>query len=93
MKDEEDFENESVLKECSLACQKHDVPCPFNSCKNWINYEKDHNCDLISIEKNGEMTFREIGERLGVSYVRVKQIESAAIKKIKKLVSKQVFPD
>ena len=36
----------------------------------------------MAIYENGPMTLREIGERLGISFARVKQIEKAALKKI-----------
>ena len=72
------------LKLCSTACISNDVECPFKECKHWIEYPGDHNCDLISIEKNGGMTLRDIADRLKVSFVRIKQIEDLAIKKLTK---------
>tara|TARA_R110002153_G_scaffold1580_16_gene8140 strand:+ start:3325 stop:3477 length:153 start_codon:yes stop_codon:yes gene_type:complete len=39
---------------------------------------------MIAVQKNGAMTLREIGDRLGVSFVRVKQIESEILKKLDK---------
>jgi hypothetical protein len=83
---EEIEENFSTLKGCSQACMDNNVSCDFKDCEFWINYGEDNNCDLISIQKHGQMTLREVGERLGVSYVRIKQIEDVAIKKIKKSV-------
>lgn len=88
---DEETQEGYVLSECAKACEDNNVSCPFKECKHWINFEKDKNCDLISIQKCGELTLREVGERLGVSYVRIKQIESNAIKKIKKLGSKQIL--
>ena len=89
----EDDEVEQVyeLKGCASACEQNGITCPFDECEHWMKWEQDNNCDLIAIKKNGEMTLREIGERLGISYVRVKQIESAAIKKIKKHLSKELL--
>jgi DNA-directed RNA polymerase sigma subunit (sigma70/sigma32) len=49
----------------------------------WINYPDEQNCCLISIYQNGTMTLREIGERIGVSFARIKQIETQAISKMK----------
>lgn len=83
MKTKKKKNKNSVLKECSKACLDKQIECPFKECGYWIDYQDDKNCDLISIEKYGSMTLRQIGERLGVSYVRIKQIESAAIKKLK----------
>ena len=63
---------------------KENCPCKEKSCRHWINYEEDNNCCLITIDKNGRITLREVAERLGVSYVRIKQIEDKAILKLKK---------
>jgi len=50
----------------------------------WIDYEDDHNCALIAIEKNGDMTLHEVAERLNISYVRVKQIQDKTLQKVGK---------
>jgi hypothetical protein len=60
-------------------------------CRNHINYPEDHNCCLISVEKHGQLTLREIAERMGISYVRVKQIEDAAIRKLTKQVGEDGY--
>jgi len=57
--------------------------CKEESCRYWIDYKDDLNCTLICAEKNGPLTLREISKRLGVSFVRVKQIEEKAMKKIR----------
>ena len=72
-----------TIKECAQACLDNEVECEFGDCKHWIRFGEDNNCDLVAIKKNGPLTLRQVGERLGVSYVRIKQIEDAAIKKIK----------
>jgi hypothetical protein len=72
------------LLECSRICHQHKVSCYDNDCKFWIDYKEEQNCTLISIYENGRMTLREVAERLGISFARVKQIETQAIEKIKK---------
>ena len=62
---------------------KKNKSCDIKECKYFIDYKKDFNCCLVSIYENGPMTLREIGERIGVSFARIKQIESEALKKIK----------
>jgi len=52
------------MKECSNSCIKNEETCPFKECKHWINFDEDHNCDLISINRHGAMTLREIAPRL-----------------------------
>ncbi len=70
------------MKGCLQACIKHNVTCPIEECKYWIEYEKDLNCSLESIRKNDSMTLREVADRLKISYVRVKQIQDQAMSKI-----------
>lgn len=67
------------MKECIVQ----NKICEVKKCKFWIDYEKERNCSLISIEVNGEMTLQQVGERLGLSFVRVKQIQDDSIRKIK----------
>jgi len=57
----------------------------MKDCKYWIKYEDDLNCTLIAVEKHGSMTLREVSERLGISFVRVKQIQDKAVKKLSNL--------
>jgi hypothetical protein len=63
---------------------KEDCPCKETGCRYWIDYKEDNNCSLITVDKHGRITLREVAERLGVSYVRIKQIEDKAILKLKK---------
>jgi DNA-directed RNA polymerase specialized sigma subunit len=81
------------LSICASLCLEKNIQCQNIDCRHWIEYEDEKNCSLISVYENGPMTLREIGLRLGISFARVKQIESAALKKIKKnrLVTEQFF--
>ena len=71
------------LLQCSRNCINTNKKCQKVECKHFIDYDSEYNCSLISIHKNGRMTLREVGERLKISFARVKQIESVALKKIK----------
>ena len=53
-----------------------------------INYPEDLNCTLIAINKNhtGELTLREVADRMGVSFVRIKQIQDQALQKLEKRI-------
>jgi DNA-directed RNA polymerase sigma subunit (sigma70/sigma32) len=44
----------------------------------------DSNCTLIAVENNENrpMTLREVSKRMGVSFVRIKQIQTIAVKKM-----------
>ena len=68
---------------CLEACKKLNTTCPVKDCRYWIEYKDDLNCTFESINKNDAMTLREVAERIGVSYVRIKQIEDKVIDKIR----------
>ena len=72
------------LKPCSRLCRAKDIACIHEDCKFWIDHKEEFNCCLISIYENGQMTLRQIGDRLGISFARVKQIETKALQKMKK---------
>ena len=72
------------MKKCLETCRKLNVGCPAMECRHWIDYDEDFNCVLQSVEANGPMTLREAGDRLNLSYVRIKQIEDKILLKIKK---------
>ncbi len=54
----------------------------------WIDYPEDDNCVYVAIEKHGAMTLDEVSKRLGISLVRVSQIEKQALKKLSKRIKK-----
>ena len=72
------------LLQCARKCIELNVGCPHDDCKHWIDFPKDNNCSLVSIKENGQMTLRQIAERLQLSFARIKQIETKALNKIKK---------
>ena len=65
--------------ECDVACDKKEW-------RQWIDCDDDLNCTILAVKNNRKepMTLRQIGERLGVSFVRVKQIEDELLKKLAK---------
>lgn len=79
------------FKTCVDACSKLDVECPNKECGSWMNYPDDLNCINIAIEKHGEMTLREVADRLGYSFVRIKQIEDRAKQKIKEYLNSEYY--
>ena len=74
---------------CLEECKLKKTACKQKDCRMWVNYSKDFNCCLESIDKNGAMTLRQTADRLGISFVRVKQIESKILKKLYKLEMKE----
>ena len=75
------------LLPCTRKCVELHVECPHNDCKHWVDYPKENNCSLLSINHNGSMTLRQIAERLHLSFARIKQIETKALNKIRKHTS------
>tara|TARA_Y100000817_G_C16372654_1_gene331048 strand:- start:73 stop:303 length:231 start_codon:yes stop_codon:yes gene_type:complete len=71
------------MRKCAQDNMENDNPCQRKDCRLWLEYGKDLNCTLVSVKKNGKLTLNEAGERLGISYVRVSQIEKEAVKKLK----------
>ena len=72
------------MKKCSALCHENNFDCEKKECRYWIDFSEDNNCSLLSIYKNGKMNLREIAMREGISYARVKQIQDAALIKLKK---------
>lgn len=72
------------LSKCARTCMHKKSDCTQRSCRLWIDFPEEYNCSLVSIYENGPMTLRQIGDRIGLSFARIKQIESAALKKMKK---------
>ena len=79
------MKNFDGLRPCSRKCIELNIECPVKDCRMWIDYSEEKNCTLISVNENDSMTLREIGERLGISFARVKQIEQKALSKIRRL--------
>lgn len=66
--------------------KKDRTQCNEESCRCWIDYPEDDNCIHVSISKNGAMTLDEVSKRLGVSLVRISQIEKQTMKKLSKRI-------
>jgi predicted HTH transcriptional regulator len=74
--------NDGLLK-CSRECKETKTSCAVDECRLWVDFEEDYNCCLVAIYEHGAMTLREVAKRLGISFARVKQIESKALKRLK----------
>ena len=76
---------------CIKKCRKQKSPCGEKKCRLWIDFKGDLNCTLETVERNGSLTLREVADRLGVSFVRIKQIEDKALKKLSKITQKDTI--
>ena len=70
------------MRECARLCMIEETKCGNQDCRLWLNYEEDLNCTLIAVDKHGPTTLREVGDRLGISFVRVKQLQDVALSKL-----------
>ena len=70
----------TCLKECIIKNKK----CNQKKCRLWIDYKEDFNCSLCSIHKYGNLTLEQIAKRLGLSIVRIKQIQDKTTEKLRK---------
>ena len=78
------------MRECAKRCEELNTSCPRQECRLWIDHDEDLNCTLHAVENNhtGELTLREVADRMGISFVRVKQIQDKAARKVVKLLNK-----
>jgi len=74
------------MNECAKKCLKNNKKCTQTDCRQWLEYAEDLNCVEIAVQKNGPMILHEVAKRLGISYVRVSQIEKHALTKLQKKV-------
>ena len=70
-------------KECIYISRKNKL-CKNKDCRLYIKYKDDLNCTLVAVNKKPEMTLTEVAKRLGISLVRVKQIQDRALEKLQK---------
>ena len=78
-----------MKKKCFDMCINNDVSCPVDDCRYWINYEEDLNCSIICANYRGPLSLREVSDRLGVSFVRVKQVQDLTVAKFTKRLAAQ----
>jgi hypothetical protein len=74
------------MKKCSQKCVELETECPNTDCRYWVDHHQSLNCCFVAIENNGEMDLRTVGDIMGVSFVRIKQIQDKAISKINKVL-------
>jgi len=79
------------MRKCLETCKKLNSSCPIIECRYWVDYPQELNCVFETVAKNDTLTLREVSERIGVSYVRVKQIQDNALKKISHLLKDEAI--
>ena len=73
--------------ECFKYNKKNDKKCKKNTCQYWIKHKESNNCIVIASQKENYWTLERIGDLIGVTRMRVCQIEKKAINKIKQKLS------
>ena len=80
-----DNKNEDVLENsCFETYKKYFKKCNNKNCRYWHDLESSNNC-IINKSNNNPHTLQEIGDILGITRMRVCQIEKRIIKKLKEL--------
>ena len=74
---------------CFDVHEHYGVPCDKQECRQWMDFEDDLNCAIVCANRHGPMTLHEVAPRLGVSFVRIKQNQDAALKKMSRTLKRQ----
>ena len=80
----------------SILCKKTRCPikevCSDNKCDWYIKNEKHYNCTWVACNF-GPFTLEQVGEMMGITRERVRQIEAKALKKLEKRGRRQRLQD
>tara|TARA_B100000686_G_C16761502_1_gene958982 strand:- start:177 stop:422 length:246 start_codon:yes stop_codon:yes gene_type:complete len=74
---------------CFKAHEKFNISCKKVNCKHWIDCDSFQNCTLIAAKNNGPMTLQEIGSILGVTRMRICQIEKKVLTKLSTMIESE----
>ena len=61
------------------------IGCQNKSCRQWIKCDNFQNCTLVA-SKSGPMSLQEIGDIMGVTRMRICQMEKRIIQKISDII-------
>ena len=73
---------------CIKKCREARKACKEQDCRMWGDYPADLNCTYEVVAKNNSLSLRDVAKRLGISFVRVKQLEDKALDKLLKALRK-----
>jgi len=80
----------------SILCKKTGYPikevCPDTTCVWYLKSEKYYNCTWVACNF-GPFTLEQVGEMMGITRERVRQIEAKALKKLEKRGRRQRLQD
>ncbi len=67
-------------------CQNRRRPCPYTSCAMHLGFDGTETCTLDVADRGG-VALAEVGEAMGISRERARQIEESALRKLRKAES------
>ena len=71
---------------CYEICTNTKNNCKNAECRQWIKLENHQNCTIIAASE-GQMSLQDIGNILGVSRMRICQIEKKIIQKLNEFIA------
>ncbi len=66
---------------CYQLHETNQIECQNRQCRLWIKHNENQNCTLIA-SKKGPMSLQEIGDIMGVTRMRICQMEKKIIQKL-----------
>ena len=82
--------NENVVTNttCFAEHEKRGLTCEKKSCRLWMTAGEHLNCAAIAASNNDEgMTLQQIGDILGVTRMRICQIEKKVVEKLSSMIN------
>jgi Zn-finger protein len=70
---------------CYQLHETNKIACQNKSCRLWMNHKDGQNCTIIS-SKKGPFSLQEIGDIMGVTRMRICQMEKRIIQKLSDLI-------
>lgn len=71
---------------CFQLHERSALCCNNRTCRMWINADAHQNCTLIATKK-GPMSLQQIGDILGVTRMRICQIEKKVVEKLSSIAN------
>lgn len=71
---------------CYQMHESQELECKNKKCRQWINCKENQNCTLIA-SKEGPMSLQEIGDIMGVTRMRICQMEKRIIQKLSSIIN------
>lgn len=70
---------------CFQMHENKKIACQNKACRQWIKCSESQNCTIIA-SKKGPMSLQEIGDIMGVTRMRICQMEKRIVQKISDLI-------